>query len=179
MDDKTMFKEWDQFAKSIGGNIQSSKTSHVNHHKQFQIITDDSEIELSWDSQPQKGRGPIVRHESRFRFKLKQNNLTNFSIRPKDFLSSLFSLQKRKFGIKTLDTAYIFKSDNDQLIYELTDMTKEFYAFNKYKSFLIETEIITGTATLTIFIPELITTFDKLTIYNNFGRKLSNKLSGI
>ncbi len=177
MDDDTMIKEWTKFAKSIGGTIKGSKENYFDHDNRFKITTDKTEVELTWGNQPQTGRGPFVTLESKLRYKLNQNNSVTLNVRPKDFLSGLFSKQKRKFGVKELDSSYIFSSNSDGLIYELTDIFKEFNSTNKYKNFVVETEIITDIPTLTIFIPELIVTQDKLSFYYKFGLKISKILS--
>ena len=177
MDDETMTKEWDKFAKSIGGTILASKANYFDRDNHFKITTDKTEVELTWGNQPQRGRGPYVTLESKLRFKISANNQVTLTVRPKDFLSGLFSTKKRKFGVKELDNSFIFSSNSDGLIYELTDTFKDFNNKNKYKNFVIETETISDVPILTIFIPELITTQDKLAYYYDFGLKISKALS--
>lgn len=176
MDDELMKKEWGKFAKSIGGTIQATKSNYLDRDNYFKITTDKTEVELIWGNQPQRGRGHYVTLESKLRFILNSNSQTTLNVRPKDFLSGLFSTKKRKFGIKELDNSFIFSSNSDG-IYELTDTFKDFRNKNKYKNFVIETEIISDIPTLTIFIPELITTLDKLAFYYSFGLKISKTLS--
>lgn len=177
MDDETMKKVWDAFAKSIGGTVQASKANYLDRDNYYKIKTDNTEIELIWSNQPQRGRGPYVTLESKLKFTLKGNSLATLTVRPKDFLTNIFSFKKQKFGVAELDKAYLFNSNSEGLIYELTDLFKDFYRNNKYKNFVIKTENISDAPTLTIFIPELLTTQNKLEFYYNFGLKISKKIS--
>lgn len=176
MDDQTMIKEWDSFAKSINATVEKSKANYFDHDNYYKIRTDQARIDLIWSNQPQRGRGHYVTLESRLRFKLKNQVSTTLSVRPKDFLTK-FSVKKQTFGVPELDRAYSFKSNTQGLIYELTELFKEFYEANRYNNFIIETETITDTPTLTIFIPELLSGKDKLAFYYNFGLKVSKIIS--
>lgn len=177
MDDETMKKEWDSFAKSIGGTVQVSKANYLDRDNYFKIKTDTTEIDLTWGNNPQRGRGPYVTLESRFRFKLKDNSKVTLTVRPKDFLTNIFSFKKQKIGVADLDKSYSVNSNSQSLINELTDLLKDFHKNNRYKNFIIETENISNAPTLTIFIPELLTTKNKLDYYYIFGQKVSKILS--
>jgi len=172
-----MIKEWDTFSKSIGGTVQASKANYLDRDNYYKIKTNNSEIELTWGNQPQRGRGPCVTLETKIRYSLKDISSVNLIVRPSDLLTRIFSTKRQKFGVKELDKAYSFSSNSSGLIYELTGIFKDFYKNNRYMNFVIETETISDTPTLTIFIPELLTTKDKLTYYYNIGLKISKAIS--
>ncbi len=175
--DDTIIKQWETFAKSIGGTVRASKANYLNPDNYYKIENDNSEIELTWGNQPQRGRGPYVTLESRLRFRLKHKSSTTLSVKPRDFLTNLLSSKKQKFGVTDLDNAYSFRSNSDGLANNLIDLFQDFLKYNHYKNFVIETETITDAPNLTIFIPGLLTTKDKLTFYYNFGLNVSKKIT--
>lgn len=180
MDDKEMIKEFDRFAKAIGGKVDKDKSSFANPMNSYVIQADKNNIELIWADRPFKGQGAHVTLETRFRYQINNADKTTLSVTPNDFFSktlSVFKKAKQKTGVKELDNAYIFSSSSDGLVFALTDSFKDFYKNNHYKNFNIETEIITDTPTLTIFIPELITTEKKLKYYYDFGLKVAKTIS--
>jgi hypothetical protein len=132
---------------------------------------------LTWGNQPQQGRGVYVTLESKLRFPLKLSPGLQFSFRPKDFFSGLFTSNKQKFGISELDKAYVFASNSPGLALELAELFRQFHDFNTYKKFVIETETVSEQPVVTIYIHELLTTSKKLAFYYNFGLRLATHLS--
>ena len=180
MDDSTTEKEWRNFAKTIDGTIEKSDTNYFDRDNKFKISTKTSEIDLTWGNQPQRGRGPFVTLETNIRYTLNINYKIEFRVSPNDLFSKIFSSlssKKQKFGIKELDQSYLLKCNTPNIAFELKEIFTEFHKFNKYKNFVIEIENISDSLTLTIFIPELITTQEKLSLYYNFGLELSKKIS--
>jgi hypothetical protein len=172
-----MIREWNSFAKSIRGVVQASKATHFNKDNHYKITTDDSEVELTWGNQSQKGRGPYVTLESKLRFSLKNNTLVSLKVRPKDLLTRFFSFKAQKFGVKELDAAYSFSSNSEGLVFKVTHIFQDFHKHNECNNFIVETELINNIPTLTIYFPELLTTESKLAFYYNFGYKISKRLS--
>ncbi len=180
MDDDTMQKEWEKFAKTISGTINRSKESYANADNKYKITTKKNEIELIWGNRPQKGRGPYVLLETIIRYQINMSGTTTLSVSPNDFLTKLLTLfkkNKRKTGVSELDDSYIFISNNDTVVFEITEIFKDFQKNNRYKNFSIETEIITKIPTLTIYIPEVITTEATLNYYYNFGLRITKIIS--
>lgn len=181
MDDATMQKEWDKFSKSIGGRVDTRKENYVNPDNVYRVATDRNVIELTWENRPQKGRGPFVILESLLTYELKNSENIKFKVEPTGFLTNIFSSltgTRKKTGVTELDNAYSFTSNSDSLITELTEEFKAFYRNNTYKNFNIGIETITDKPTLRIYIPELLTTQEKLEYYYNFGQRIAKIIDG-
>ncbi|MBK9284766.1 MAG: hypothetical protein IPM51_10675 [Sphingobacteriaceae bacterium] len=181
MDDASVQKEWDRFSKSIGGRVEKRKENYSNPDNIYRIVTDKNTIELTWANRPQKGRGFYLIFESLLTYELTNSETIKLKVQPTDFLSKIFSFltqSRKKTGIKELDNAYIFICNSDSLILELTDEFISFYKNNTYKNFNIEIETITDKRTLRIFIPELLTSQEKLEYYYNFGQRIAKIIDG-
>ena len=179
MDDLTMKNEWDRFSKSIGGQVETRKEKYANPNNIYRVIADRNVIELTWANRPQKGRGPFLILESLLTYQLKNSENLKFKVEPTGFLSNIFSsilFNRIKTGVTELDKAYVFTSNSDILIIELIEEFKSFYVINTYKNFNIGIETITDKPTLRIYIPELLTTKEKLEYYYNFGQRIANKI---
>jgi hypothetical protein len=110
MDDETMIKEWDKFAKLIGGTVQTSNANYFDHDNYYKIKADNSEIELTWGNQPQRGHEAYVTLETKIRYSLKDASSVTLKFRPNDLLTKIFSFKRQKFGINKLDKAYSFSN---------------------------------------------------------------------
>jgi hypothetical protein len=171
---------WTKFAQSVCGVSSFTKCTFYNPNNTFHIDNGKVQIDFIWADEPERGRGAHLTRQTIFRYALNEAVEITLKIYPKNTLTSLlsmFSSDKIKTGENGLDNHYIFLSNSDSLI---KNITSDFMTWSKagaVQDFVINAEIIDGKPYLTIQINDLITEVKEVNLVYNFGTSVSGKIN--